>query len=63
MTYPAYVQDEVEATLDDPSSQFQRGQLTLTTRGSRMITDHVPAVRVPPDQVKSLWGARSLPGL
>ena len=33
-TYPAYVQDEVEAALDDPGSQFQRGPLTLTARGT-----------------------------
>jgi hypothetical protein len=33
-TYPACVQDEVEATLDDPGSQFQRGPLTLTARGT-----------------------------
>ena len=33
-TYPAYVQDEVEAALDDPASQFQRGPLTLTARGT-----------------------------
>ena len=33
-TYPAYVQDEVEAALDDPGSQFQRGPLTLTERGT-----------------------------
>jgi putative intracellular protease/amidase len=33
-TYPAYVQDEVEAALDDPGRQFQRGPLTLTGRGT-----------------------------
>jgi putative intracellular protease/amidase len=32
-TYPAYVQDEVTAALDDPA-QFQRGPLTLGTRGT-----------------------------
>jgi putative intracellular protease/amidase len=33
-TYPAYVQDEVEAALDDPGRQFLRGPLTLTARGT-----------------------------
>jgi putative intracellular protease/amidase len=32
-TYPAYVQDEVTAALDQPS-QFVRGPRTLTTRGT-----------------------------
>jgi putative intracellular protease/amidase len=40
-TYPAYVQDEVTAALDDPASQFQRGPLTLTARGTE--TDDSPA--------------------
>src|SRR5579859_1294769 len=43
-TYPAYVQDEVEAALDDPGSQFQRGPLTLTARGT--ATDDTPAFTV-----------------
>jgi len=43
-TYPAYVQDEVEAALDDPRSQFQRGPLTLTARGT--ATDDTPAFTV-----------------
>jgi putative intracellular protease/amidase len=43
-TYPAYVQDEVEAALDDPGSQFQRGPLTLTKRGT--ATDDTPAFTV-----------------
>ncbi len=43
-TYPAYVQDEVEAALDDPGSQFQRGPLTLTARGT--ATDDRPAFAV-----------------
>jgi putative intracellular protease/amidase len=43
-TYPAYVQDEVEAALDDPGSQFQRGPLTLTARGT--ATDDTPAFAV-----------------
>jgi putative intracellular protease/amidase len=33
-TYPAYVQDEVEAALDDPRRQFQRGPRTLSARGT-----------------------------
>jgi putative intracellular protease/amidase len=33
-TYPAYVEDEVKAALDDPDSQFQRGPITLTARGT-----------------------------
>jgi len=43
-TYPAYVQDEVEAALDDPGSQFQRGPLTLTARGT--ATDDTAAFAV-----------------
>ncbi len=33
-TYPAYVQDEVEAALDDPRRQFERGPRTLSARGT-----------------------------
>jgi putative intracellular protease/amidase len=33
-TYPAYVEDEVCAALDDPRRQFQRGPRTLMTRGT-----------------------------
>jgi putative intracellular protease/amidase len=43
-TYPAYVQDEVTAALDDPASQFQRGPLTLNARGT--ATDDAPAFAV-----------------
>jgi putative intracellular protease/amidase len=32
-TYPAYVEDEVRACLDDPRSQFRRGPLMLSGRG------------------------------
>jgi putative intracellular protease/amidase len=39
-TYPAYVQDEVTACLDDPA-QFQRGPVQLTRRGT--ATDDRPA--------------------
>jgi putative intracellular protease/amidase len=31
-TYPAYVEDEVKAALDDPARQFERGPLTLSVR-------------------------------
>lgn len=43
-TYPAYVQDEVEAALDDPGRQFERGPRTLSARGS--ATDDGPAFTV-----------------
>jgi putative intracellular protease/amidase len=33
-TYPAYVEDEVKTALDNPASQFQRGPVTLTARGT-----------------------------
>jgi putative intracellular protease/amidase len=33
-TYPAYVEDEVKAALDHPGSQFERGPVTLTARGT-----------------------------
>ena len=40
-TYPAYVEDEVKAALDDPGSQFQRGPITLMTPGA--VTGDTPA--------------------
>src|SRR6185436_14128630 len=40
-TYPAYVEDEVRAALDDPGRQFVRGPRTLSTRGTS--DDHRPA--------------------
>jgi len=40
-TYPAYVEDEVRAALDDPASQFERGPVTLSARGA--ATDDGPA--------------------
>jgi len=40
-TYPAYVEDEVRASLDDPRAQFQRGPRTLSDRGT--ATDDSPA--------------------
>ena len=33
-TYPAYVEDEVRAALQDPATQFTRGPRTLTSRGT-----------------------------
>ena len=41
-TYPAYVEDEVKAALDDPGSQFQRGPLVLAARGT--ATDDTPGL-------------------
>ena len=43
-TYPAYVEDEVRAALDDPGSQFQRGPMVLSARGT--ATDDTPAFTV-----------------
>ena len=40
-TYPAYVEDEVMAALDDPARQFSRGPRTLSARGT--ATDDTPA--------------------
>jgi putative intracellular protease/amidase len=40
-TYPAYVEDEVKAALDDPAKQFQRGPRVLSKRGT--ATDDTPA--------------------
>ena len=40
-TYPAYVEDEVRAALDDPSTQFERGPLGGAKRGT--ATDDGPA--------------------
>jgi putative intracellular protease/amidase len=40
-TYPAYVEDEVRASLDDPRTQFRRGPLTLSERGT--AADDSPA--------------------
>ncbi len=33
-TYPAYVEDEVRAALDDPRRQFERGPRVLSARGT-----------------------------
>ncbi len=33
-TYPAYVEDEVKAALDDPASQFHRGAITIGRRST-----------------------------
>ena len=43
-TYPAYVEDEVKAALDDPASQFERGPRVLAARGT--AADDGPAFTV-----------------
>jgi putative intracellular protease/amidase len=43
-TYPAYVEDEVKASLDDPRAQFRQGPLTLSARGT--ATNDAPAFTV-----------------
>ncbi len=43
-TYRAYVEDEVKAALDDPGTQFQRGPIVLSARGT--ATDDTPAFTV-----------------
>ncbi|MFH8569971.1 type 1 glutamine amidotransferase domain-containing protein [Streptomyces sp. NPDC017993] len=40
-TYPAYVEDEVRAALDEPDGRFVRGPRTLTARGT--AADDTPA--------------------
>lgn len=40
-TYPAYVEDEVKAALDDPKALFQRGARVLAARGT--ADDDTPA--------------------
>ena len=40
-TYPAYVEDEVRASLGDPRAQFRRGPFVLAERGT--ATDDSPA--------------------
>jgi putative intracellular protease/amidase len=43
-TYPAYVEDEVRASLDDPGRQFERGPIQLGARDSQ--EDSSPAFLV-----------------
>jgi putative intracellular protease/amidase len=43
-TYPAYVEDEVKAALDDPGRQFRRGPIVLGARGT--TTNDRPAFTV-----------------
>ena len=43
-TYPAYVEDEVKAALDDPATQFERGPRVLAARGTE--SDDGPAFAV-----------------
>ncbi len=53
-TYPAYVEDEVRAALDDPSSQFVRGPRVLNRRGT--ASDDGPAFVVEDDRyVSARW--------
>jgi putative intracellular protease/amidase len=44
-TYPAYVEDEVRAALDDPGAQFERGPRELTRRGTASDDTHAFVVR------------------
>lgn len=53
-TYPAYVQDEVKAALDDPASQFQRGPTTLTARGTATDDTAAFVVRGPQLPVRAV---------
>jgi len=43
-TYPAYVEDEVKAALDDPAAQFERGPRVHAARGTE--SDDGPAFAV-----------------
>jgi putative intracellular protease/amidase len=43
-TYPAYVEDEVKAALDDPARQFERGPVVIAARGTE--SDDGPAFAV-----------------
>jgi putative intracellular protease/amidase len=53
-TYPAYVEDEVRAALDDPARQFSRGPRTLSARGT--ATDDTAAFVVPDgNYVSARW--------
>jgi putative intracellular protease/amidase len=40
-TYPAYVEEEVRACLEDPDAQFERGPITLSARDTQ--EDPAPA--------------------
>ncbi|MFJ9379230.1 type 1 glutamine amidotransferase domain-containing protein [Streptomyces sp. NPDC101455] len=44
-TYPAYVEDEVRAALDEPRTQFERGTRELTRRGTASDDTHAFVVR------------------
>ena len=44
-TYPAYVEDEVRAALDEPAIQFRRGPITLMSRGTEADDSAAFAVR------------------
>ncbi|MET7621559.1 type 1 glutamine amidotransferase domain-containing protein [Streptomyces sp. NPDC005408] len=44
-TYPAYVEDEVKAALNDPGTRFERGPRVLTARGSATDDTHAFVVQ------------------
>ncbi|MGW0558003.1 type 1 glutamine amidotransferase domain-containing protein [Streptomyces sp. NPDC002926] len=44
-TYPAYVEDEVRAALDDPGTLFERGPRVLTARGTAPDDSHAFVVQ------------------
>ncbi|MCP5057256.1 MAG: thiamine biosynthesis protein ThiJ [bacterium] len=53
-TYPAYVEAEVRAALDDADAQFERGPITIGTRGTN--EDDSPAFVVEDDlYVSARW--------
>lgn len=53
-TYPAYVEDEVKAALDDPSRQFVRGPRALVARGTD-ADDRAAFVVEDGDYVSARW--------
>ena len=59
-TYPAYVEDEVKAALDGPGSQFQRGPMALTARGTA-TDEHASLHRQRPQLPVRTLARRRLP--
>ncbi len=53
-TYPAYVEDEVRAALDDPGRQFERGPRVLLSRGTAS-DDRAAFVVVDGNYVSGRW--------
>lgn len=53
-TYPAYVEDEVRAALDDPRRQFERGPYVLLARGTA-TDDSAAFVVVDDNYVSGRW--------